>query len=182
VAVTAIVWRRLDQPGHDSARLTKMSSGVVLEGTTVFSESGRPCRLDYRVDCDPWFRTVSARVLGWLGAVSIELEITAAPERMWTLNGRPCPKVQGCEDLDLSFTPATNVLPIRRHRLAIGARASVRAAWLDFPNVALAPLEQVYERVAESRYRYESAGGFKAMLETNGAGLVTHYPGLWQCE
>ncbi|MGH9197269.1 MAG: putative glycolipid-binding domain-containing protein, partial [Acidimicrobiia bacterium] len=44
-------------------------------------------------------------------------------------------------------------------------------------------LDQSYERVAESRYRYESASrAFVAMLETNAAGFVTRYPGLWILE
>jgi uncharacterized protein len=182
MAMTSILWRRLDQPGHDSARLTELASGAVLEGTAVFRESGCPCRLDYRVECDPSWRTVSARVVGWLGAASIDLTLTADPDRRWTLDGRPCPQVLGCDDVDLSFTPATNTLPTRRLRLAMGQRTTVRAAWLDFPSVRLAPLEQIYERVAESRYRYESAGGFTALLETNTSGFVTHYPGLWQSE
>jgi len=65
----------------------------------------------------------------------------------------------------------------------VGARLSVRAAWLRFPELTLEPLDQIYERVSESQYRYESGGGsFVAMLEMNAAGLVTHYPGLWQVE
>ena len=155
----------------------------MIEGTAVFSESGRPCRLDYRVVCDAAWRTVSARVAGWVDITPIEVVIGVDAARNWSLNGRPCAEVQGCEDIDLSFSPATNLLPIRRARLAVRARVSVRAAWLRFPAVALESLDQTYERVSESRYRYESRGGtFVALLETNAAGFVTHYPGLWQLE
>jgi hypothetical protein len=103
--------------------------------------------------------------------------------RRWMLNGRACPEVTGCDDVDLSFTPATNLLPIRRLRLAVGAQASVRAAWLRFPELTLELLEQAYTRVAETQYRYESRGGeFVALLETNTSGFVTRYPDLWQVE
>jgi hypothetical protein len=65
----------------------------------------------------------------------------------------------------------------------VGARADVRAAWLRFPELVLEPLDQRYERLAGSQYRYESSGGaFVAILETNAAGAVTRYPGLWQLE
>jgi len=157
----------------------------VIEGAAVFSESGWPCRLDYRIVCDAAWRTVSARVTGWLDTTPLEVAINVEPEtnRRWTLNGRACPEVQGCEDIDLSFSPATNLLPIRRARLAVGARVSVRAAWLRFPAMALEPLDQTYERLSELRYRYESRGGsFVAVLETNAIGFVTRYPGLWQLE
>jgi hypothetical protein len=123
----SILWRRLDRPGHDSARLTERPSGAILEGTAVFREDGRPCRLDYRIQCDAAWRTLSAHVCGWLDTTVIDVVITADAARAWTVNGRPCPEVQGCEDVDLSFTPATNLLPIRRTGLAVGARATMKA-------------------------------------------------------
>ena len=113
----------------------------------------------------------------------LDVAVGVDASRRWTLDGRSCLALQGCDDIDLSFSPATNLLPLRRTRLGVGARVSVRAAWLRFPAVALESLDQTYERVSESRYRYESGGGsFVAMLETNTVGFVTHYPGLWQLE
>ena len=180
---TSILWRRLDRPGHESARLSEGAAGAVIEGTAVFSESGRPCRLDYRVVCDAAWRTVSGRVTGWLDMTPVDVAIDVDATRRWTLSGRSCPALQGCDDVDLSFSPATNLLPIRRAQLAVGGRVSVRAAWLRFPALTLEPLDQTYERVSESRYRYESRGGsFVAMLETNAVGFITTYPGLWQVE
>ena len=115
--------------------------------------------------------------------MEIDIDVTVTSARVWTFNKRPCVGVHGCDDIDLSFSPATNLLPIRRTRLAVGARVAVRAAWLRFPDPTLEPLEQTYERLAESQYRYESAGGaFVALLETNSVGFVTRYSDLWQSE
>ena len=104
----SIRWRRLDSPGHESARIV-------------------------------------------------------AEESVWRLIGSPCrelrPVVSGCIDLDLNFSPSTNLLPIRRLNLSVGQQATVRAAWLRFPSFALEPLDQLYRRVGESSYRYESASG-----------------------
>lgn len=87
----------------------------------------------------------------------------------------------GCIDLDLNFSPSTNLLPIRRLGLAIGEEAKVNAAWLRFPGFTLEPLEQLYRRIDRTTYRYESAGGkFVAELRVNTAGFVTHYPNFWQ--
>ena len=181
--VSTIVWRRLDQPGHDSARLQRLGDGWRLDGAAVFLDAAGPCRFDYVVDCDETFRTSVARVAGWKGAQPVAIEIHADADRHWTLNGRHVPEVTGCEDVDLSITPATNLLPIRRLSLAPGARARVRAAWLSFPELTLAPLDQVYEHVSGGRYRYESGGGsFTAELESRPDGFVTHYSGLWIAE
>ncbi len=103
-----------------------------------------------------------------MGDDLIEIEIAVDSAGLWRLNGRDCPEVAGCIDLDLNFSPSTNLLPIRRLDLAIGQGAPVRAAWLRFPSFPLEPLDQLYRRVDDSHYRYESAGGeFTADLEVD---------------
>jgi hypothetical protein len=175
-----ILWRRLDAPGHESARLVPDGDGWVLAGSSVFSNEGEPCRLDYRIVLDADFRTRSATVRGWLGEKDIDVTIEADGGR-WRLNGAECPQVEGCIDVDLNFSPSTNLLPICRLDLPIGDEAEVRAAWLRFPDFVLEPLPQVYRHTGRHTYRYESGGGaFVADLEVDAAGFVTRYAGLFE--
>ena len=53
--------------------------------------------------------------------------------------------------MDLSATPSTNTLPIRRLALDVGASREVRAAWIRFPSCEIAPLPQRYTRLADRR-------------------------------
>lgn len=183
MAGLVVLWRRLDQPGHESARLSFRHSRWYLSGTAVFAHRQQACRLDYLVECDEEWQTLSGRVVGWVGSEEVEIELSVDSERRWLLNATECLSVAGCTDLDLNFSPSTNLLPIRRMNLPIGERAAVRAAWLRFPSSTLEPLEQVYHRVDEATYRYESAGGtFVAELQVDAAGFVTRYPNFWQVE
>jgi hypothetical protein len=178
-----ILWRRLDLAGHELARLEAREDGFDLSGTALFLQEGRPCRLEYLVTCDATWRTVSARIRGSTGDREVEIDVAVDEERRWRLNGEDCPDVAGCLDIDLGFSPATNLLPIRRLSLAVGEAAEVRAAWLPFPQLTFEPLPQVYRREGERTYRYESDGGrFVRTLEVDAAGFVTSYPGLWQAE
>ena len=149
----AVLWRRLDQPGHDSARLVFHDDQWHLAGTAVFVEAREPCRLDYRVVCDASWRTLAASVAGWRGHRAISIELRADGAGRWQLNDADCPAVAGCLDVDLSFTPATNLLPIRRLALPIGEKATVRAAWLTFPALTLEPLDQGEAVIFTTRYR-----------------------------
>lgn len=178
---STIVWRRLDRPGHDAARLRRPGDGWRLDGTAVFLDAEAPCRLDYVVDCDEGFRTSVARVGGWIGTEPVAIEIHADTDRRWTMNGRDIAEVQGCVDVDLSFTPATNLVPFRRLAIGRASRTALRAAWLSFPELTLSPLDQMYQQDG-GRYHYESGtgtGAFTAELEFQTDGFVTHYPGLW---
>jgi hypothetical protein len=180
MSAVTVLWQRLDEPGHDSARLWRESSHWRIAGTALFAREMRPCRLDYAIVCDAAWNTLSARVSGWVGDNLVAIELTVDAARRWRLNGADCPAVQGCMDVDLHFTPATNTLPIRRLELAIGAGAPVRAAWFS-PDFSMKPLDQIYRRAGPTTYRYESDGGrFTAELEVNEAGLVRSYEGLWQ--
>src|SRR5262249_23908644 len=177
----AILWRRLDRPGHEAACLQEALRR--LTGTALFAHDRRPCNLDYEVICNPEWQTVSGKVAGWVGSQSILIDLAVDSAGRWLLNGAECPQLAGPTDLDLNFSPSTNLLPIRRLALDIGQGAEVHAAWLRFPSFTLEPLPQVYRRLGATTYRYESAGGrFVTQLEVNEVGFVTHYPGSWQIE
>jgi hypothetical protein len=181
--IHTILWRRLDAAGHESARIVEDEEGARIAGTAVFADDGRPRRLSYEIECDSGWRTMSASIEGWMGGDAVSVRISVDPAGGWTMGGLPCTAVAGCTDLDLSFSPVTNLLPIRRLDLTVGAEAPVTAAWLRVPGFTLEPLPQLYRRTAQDGYRYESAAGaFIRELRVNAAGLVTLYPGLWQAE
>ena len=175
-----ILWRRLDLPGHEFGRLTRRDDGWELSGTAVFSQDHQPCKLEYLIVCACDWKTRAARVSGVVGNREIALRVSVDGERRWYLDDVECPAVAGCMDIDLGFSPATNLLPIRRLSLAVGQGAQVTAAWLSFPSLTLELLPQVYRRDGPHTYRYESDGGaFVRLLEVNDVGFVTNYPGLW---
>jgi len=177
-----ILWRRLDIPGSEFSILKGDSNGWELAGTAVFAYHQHPCKLDYRITCGADWRTIAAEVSGRVADREIALTVVTA-QGSWMLNGVEYTNVKGCTDIDLGFSPSTNLLPIRRLALAAEERAEVCAAWLPFPSLEFEPLDQVYTREGETSFRYESFGGsFVRSLEVNAAGFVTHYPGLWHAE
>ncbi len=181
-----IIWRRLDESGHEFTQLYFEDAVWRLTGTAIFVSSirpRRPIRLDYVVACDSDWQTRSVSVTGWVGDETIRIDISVDSYRRWWLNGLEVPEVEGCVDIDLNFSPSTNLLPIRRLRLDVGDEVAARAAWLRFPEFKLVPLDQSYRRVAHTIYRYESNGGkFISELSVNEAGFVTRYPDQWEME
>jgi hypothetical protein len=182
-ASSNVLWKRQDLPGHEACRVLPLDTGWQLAGVAVLAYEGQPCRLDYLIDCDPRWVTQSAAVTGWVGEQTISATVVRDGAGLWQLNGRAVDGVAGCIDIDLNFSPSTNLLPIRRLNLAIGAKALVRAAWLRFPSFALELLDQSYTRLESRRYRYESAGGrFVTEVTVDDAGLVIDYGDIWSRE
>jgi uncharacterized protein len=176
----SILWRRLDLPGLEIGGMNHRGRQLALFGTVLLGWKRRPCVLSYSVETDREGRTRRGHVEGWMGNKSVKVRITADSARRWRLNGEAQPGVEGCDDVDLSFSPSTNSLPILRLGLARGERASIRAAWLRFPDFSLRPLSQVYRRTGSATYRYESSSGFSASLTVNRAGFVTRYGRAWR--
>lgn len=181
----SIVWRRSDiiGAGHEYARCWSEESKRFLAGAAIFVDERAFCKLDYRIELDADWQTISASMAGFVGDRKVNTEVAVDAEKRWTLNGKTISEVEGCTDIDLNFSPVTNTLPIRRLNLEIGEKKKVSAAWLRFPSFRLEPLEQFYERIAENEYIYESSNGkFRAEIETDEMGLINRYGKFWKIE
>ena len=160
----AIIWQRLDASGHDYAALETSEHGPRLSGCAIFVEDGINCLLHYQVDCAPdWStRRATTRLSRWPAhrtAAGSRRRAPLAAQRRGAAAGARLRRHRS------GLHPATNLLPIRRGRLEIGAALELSAAWLQFPALTLAPLPQRYTRLSELGYRYESRqGAFQAEI------------------
>lgn len=178
-----ILWRRVDSPGHEACRVYEVEQEWRLEGMAVFADEGSVSRLSYLIACDSGWNTLRGTVSGWVGNRVVNLDLSVDGDRRWQVNGVSRAEIDGCVDLDLNFSPSTNLLPIRRLNLEVGQQAEVTAAWLRFPSFELEPFSQIYTRRGEFTYSYSSHDGeFVADLTVDDLGLVTVYEGLWEAE
>lgn len=180
-----VLWRTLDGPGMEHCRFMQVAAAdapfVAIHGTILTLEGGRPFRADYLVQCDASWTTRAVHVNATHGNVHLHLKLERDEGGQWSRDGEPLDELSGLEDVDLSITPATNTLPIRRMGLAPGASDSTDAVWVRFPELAISRLPQRYTRTGEREYLYESRGGsFSAILEVDDAGIVTRYDDLWE--
>lgn len=178
--IATILWQRLDVPGHDACRLVRNDNGWQLGGHAIFEHEGAPCSVSYTVLCDAAWQARSASVKGFLGSRELDLEIERSADG-WLLNGIAQPGLSDLIDLDLGFTPATNLLALRRFDLAVGQGSPAPAAYLPFPELELRPLEQHYRRQSETEYAYRAPEfRYDAVLSVAPVGFVTDYPALWR--
>jgi uncharacterized protein len=176
------LWRRLDTPGHDAALLSRTESGWSLRGTAVFQHEDGPACLRYDIALDRDWTTRRGVVEGFLS----DQEVNVLVERHrdgWIFNGALVPGLGHLVDLDLGFTPSTNLQQLRRTGIEIGQAMDLPVAWLDAGAQTLVELPQRYERRGSSTYWYTAPTiPYEAMLEIASNGFVSIYPDLWQAE
>lgn len=179
--IATAFWRRLDVPGRDAARVRQTEDGFELLGQSVFLDPQGPSALRYVLRLKPDWSTREGRITGFLGERSVDDAIVRSDDG-WTFNGRHC-GMADVVDLDLGFTPATNMLQLRRLSLAIGETASFDVAWLEAGDAALQRLPQTYRRATELAYPYASPqSDYRATIELDPSGFAAVYPGLWELE
>lgn len=180
--IATLHWRALDREGADTCRLVQLDAGWMLLGHARYRDGSGPgsgyAALDYVVRCTPDWLTTSADITGTCGDTAISLRILRNGTH-WSLNGAPQPEVQGATDIDLGFTPATNLMPLRR--LPEIGRLSTRAAHLRRLDAQLSPLDQTYIRGRGGIVEYHAdQTAFSTDLAVDPNGFVTRYPGFWE--
>lgn len=176
-------WRALSREGADHCRLSRAGEGWLLVGHARFRDATGFAALDYVIRCDENWRTLSADIAGEHGGVEVQVRILCGAEG-WSLDGRPQPGLTKATDLDIPFAPAAKVMPLRRMMASSQGPLAVRAAWLRYPDPALACRDQVYAPTGLPdvvRYRAPQAG-IACDLTVDRSGFVTFFPGLWEGE
>jgi hypothetical protein len=151
---TRILWQFDDRHSAERFVARRTPDGWRLAGVVVLPIDGEPAEIRYHVTLDGGWRTEEAGVAIDAGPVRRAFAFSVDARGRWRVDGEPMPALDGCVDIDLGFTPATNTLQIRRLGLGVGESRTLPVAWLSFPELEVQPLTQTYERLAEDRWRY----------------------------
>ena len=180
-----VMWAPWEGPGLEHLRLVTSDGGVVANGLVIGLEAGRPFRIGYEIRCDGRWRVREVRVATPDSGRPV-IELLADGEGHWKSGGgEPIPELDGCIDVDISATPFTNTLPIRRLGLEPGESEELTVTYVRVPELLVGPERQRYgclEAQADGGlYRFEALpSGFTAELPVDADGLVIDYPGLFR--
>lgn len=182
----SVFWSDWDSGGLQHLLLTQEDQKIIATGT-ILSYTGAhiPFHATYRILCDEQWRVCSVELaLHHIQSTTIVLK--ADGNGHWTDEmDVALPALAGCIDVDISATPFTNTLPIRRLNLAFGASANIAVVYLKVPEMTIQPVEQRYtylEKTANTQtYLYDGlTSNFQAEIPVDQDGLVLDYPQLFR--
>ena len=173
-----VVWSALSWPGLEHVSISVRPGELSAEGRGIAVLDGVSTHVAYvlRTDRTGATRYVEITESGPFPTRSRTLH--ADGQGHWRDDTGPLPDLDGCLDVDISFTPCTNTLPIRRLGLAVGDARDIDVAYLAVPGLTVSHTRQRYRRL-DCGYRYESEG-FSADLTVDDADVVIDYPDLWR--
>jgi uncharacterized protein len=174
-------WRDWSGNGVEHTVVSCAEKSNSADGVVIGSTDGQHFAVRYQIQCDgSW--TLEYACIQIVGEQR-KAEFISDGRGKWSdAFGNPLPALDGAIDIDLSVSPFTNTLPIRRLHLAKGSSAEIRAVYVHFPDLAIVSDPQRYTCLEPLRsYRYESLDSdFVREIEVDKDGLVVTYPGLFQ--
>lgn len=177
-----VIWASADEIGSEYLSLQITDEGVIADSICFATREVEPSRVRYRMTCDPRWRVreVTVEVERPFGT-SGTLHLKSDGEGSWrTGDGVSLPHLDGCIDIDLSCSPFTNTLPIRRLDLQQQQVEELRMAYISVPTLEVEPDDQRYTGISERSVRYEAVDReFRRELNIDEDGLVVDYPGLF---
>jgi hypothetical protein len=178
-------WTPMALPGLEQLHLVENETGVVADGLVLGIEGATSFRLWYQVWTDTTWN-VRECLLQVGGENDQTMHLYTNGQGHWTdAEGGARSSLDGCLDLDISCTPFTNTLPVRRLALTPGESADLLVAYITVPNLSIRPAQQRYTCLSRTAsgglYRYEGVEStFTADLPVDAQGLVVDYPGIWK--
>ena len=172
-------WRDETGLGLEHCVIREHGDGVLVESVVIGGEGDPRFAARYRIACDARWRVRNAEISVAGDARIVQL---AREGDGWTDDGTPLPGFAEAVDIDITATPFTNTLPIRRLRLREGESADIIVVYVAVPELTITAAPQRYTCVqAGRRYRFESSGGdFVREIDVDDDGLVVSYPGLFE--
>ena len=174
-------WRDWPGEGLEHLVLQERPDGIHAEAVVLGVADNEAFAARYRVTCDAGWRARRLEV-GLVGAER-GLDLSSDGAGRWTdRSGTPLPDLAGAIDVDLTATPFTNTLPIRRLGLRGGQAETITVVYVEVPALTVAASRQRYTCLEPGRrYRFESLdSGFTRDIEVDDDGLVLTYPDLFR--
>ena len=174
----------MEETGLEHLNLRPDGENFIAESVVLRLQEGKPFQLSYRILVDPAWRVREIEVSLQSGA-NRQIKLSADGAGNWTdaVTGNSLPEFSGCLEIDISATPFTNTLPVRRNNLKIGESVNISVVYFLIPEMIVRRSEQRYTALETDFYRFEENGlftGFSADLRFDKDGLVIDYPNLFR--
>lgn len=175
----SIVWKGCYSSTTEYVEVTEGES-IIVRGHITGEEEGIPYYTSYIIYADLQWEVRSVSVIV-KSLNTTELFFEKKNGEWFNKDGTPMRELRDCIDVDLSLTPFTNTLPVRRLRIPKGASEEITVLYFKLPEGEFYPMQQRYTNLDDRFYKYENVDGeYSTVIELDEEGMVVYYPGRWQ--
>ncbi len=200
--VRRYLWIKDDPPGMEQAELTVGAGGLAAR-SVAFGSVPVPYRLDLDVTTGADWVTRAMSLIasgdGWRRSLVLERDAAGVWAGSRSANGSEPPAVQASVptgtvepadvpahvlDVDVQWSPLTNLMPVRRLGVdRAGSAGTFTMAWVSVPSLAVTLDEQHYTLLGvddgDVCARFDNGDGFfTVVIRCDADGVALDYPGI----
>jgi uncharacterized protein len=180
-----VMWMQWNNLGMEQLHLENNTAGLATDSVVLGIRDGNPFRAHYQIEVNQNWRVQHLQVK-LLQPEGKTLSLKSDGEgHWWHYDGAALPELTGCVDIDLSATPFTNTLAIRRLALQPGEVQEISVIYVSVPDLEVRAVPQRYTCLELNSqggiYRYEGLyRNFMVELLVDRNGLVIEYPQMFR--
>lgn len=180
-----VMWMQWNNLGMEQLHLENHAVGINTDSVVLGIRDGNPFRAHYHIEVNQNWRVQQLQVQ-LLHSAGQTLSLQSNGEgHWWRDGGEALPALTGCVDVDLSATPFTNTLAIRRLALQPGEVQEISVVYVSVPDLEVRAVPQRYTCLELNSqggiYRYEGLyRNFTVELLVDRDGLVIEYPQMFR--
>ena len=174
---TTISWAGQDYNSMEKCRLDSTATGNEINGIIDGVFETRPYHVEYFIKTNPGWETIAFEIKSRVADKTFDLHFQSDGKGCWTTGNKSAETFNGCIDIDISLTPFTNTLPIKRLRLAKKERRKITVLYIDVLEQQTSRMDQFYTKLSDTACKYENASNnFQSVITVDDEGLVVAYP------
>lgn len=174
-----IIWTSRFYHSSENCIVSRGGNEIVIKSSIAGNYDSIDYHVEYLIKTTLDWNVVSFEVMYALNG--IKHSISALHTDTWIVNGQTREEFKNCIDIDITLTPFTNTLPIKRLNLKPNKPQQIDVLYVDVLKNDIRVARQQYTKKSENKYNFQNVpNDFEADIIVDNDGFVVHYPELFE--
>lgn len=172
-----IIWKGYAYASKEHCSIAIGGNEILINGKIKSRPADLDLTVSYSLRLNTTWETQSVRIAGTFDNKAFDYDFQREGQTWTNWDGT---ELSGGLEPDISLTPLTNTLAIRRLKMQVGQSAEIAVLYFDLAERVVDIRSQRYTRIGDRQYRFETVpADFEAVIDVDDDNLVTQYPELF---
>ena len=175
-----IIWEAIAWKGRERCQIAYLDNRYIVKSELNGRLEKTSFNLQYKLEINAGWNIESVHIDSMQNTKKLVNLGKDAKSRWINEQSEPLIEFSNCTDIDISLSPFTNTLPIRRLTFDRQSREAITVIYIDLPSGEIKPMKQWYTKLKNRRYKYEDETGYTNTITVDENGFVIDYPNLFE--
>jgi hypothetical protein len=177
---TNILWTGCEYYSLENCLINESAAGVEISSVIIGHYEEKIYKVEYLIKTNANWETIFFEIISRVNNQTQTISGESDGKGNWSKAGEPLMQFNDCIDIDISLTPFTNTLPIRRLQLQPRKTREIQVLYCNLLKGQIMPVRQKYTYVSATEFHYENIpNDFEATIVVDESGFVVDYPSLF---